>query len=411
MFSGIQLSNSKYFLLIAAMVCFMLSNCNRKQTVSTSPVAITDYVNSDITEDAIKYADSIVQRLDTMQKISQLIMPAVYSSSDKYNIERILQYAKINIGGIILLQGDIKSARMICDTLLDHSSIPPFIAIDAEWGLGMRFKDAPLFPKNYEFGNDTNEEDMFDYGREIAEECRKIGINMVLGPVLDISPVNGYIGKRSLGTDKTKVSNLSIAYAKGLESGNVISVAKHFPGHGAAKGDSHKCLPQIYRSLQSMDSIDLMPFIAYIKNDLSAIMVGHLAFPAIDPDASPAAVSKPVIQDLLRTDLGFNGLVLTDAMNMTGAKESGAEKAIEAGADIILAPNNTQKESVRIKKALENGNLTMAEIDQHLKRILIKKYYLNLEKIIRDKGNEVVCTEATKELQSRFEKLKKDSAK
>lgn len=333
-------------------------------------------VKSDLTEYAYHCADSAILAMSKERKAAQFFMPAIYASADPYSLLRIKEYADLGVGGIILLKGDSKSASIIADSLSKWSALPPFIAIDAEWGLAMRLKDAPEFPINSRISEDADEEILYEYGSEMARECRRIGINMVLGPVLDITSEGTYIGRRSFGNNPERVSTLSIAYARGLESGNVMSVAKHFPGHGAARGDSHRAKQNIERSLQSLDSIDLKPFRRYIEQRLSGIMIGHLAFPAIDPEMLPAAVSRPVITDLLRTDMGFDGLVLTDAMNMLGAEGYGADKAIEAGADMILAPTDTRREIKNIIAAMEREDITENDIDIHLRRILFKKYLL-----------------------------------
>ncbi len=381
--------------------CLLISTTiNTGCSVSGKPAENKPDVEiADITRDATAYADSVLQRLDTIGKIAQLIMPAVMTDSNPYSIARIKGYAESGIGGIILLKGDIKSATAIIDTFTAYSKTPPFIAIDAEWGLGMRLHDAPEFPVNADIDAHVDEQTMFDYGREVADESRKLGINMILGPVLDISSKNEFIGKRSFGTDPERVSNLAIAYASGVESGNVISVAKHFPGHGAALGDSHKHMPVIEKSLQSLDSIDLKPFKTYISNGLSGIMIGHLAFPAIDPEGLPAALSKPVITDLLRNDLGFKGLVLTDALNMQGALGLGAEKAVEAGSDIILAPSDTQAEINNILDAVKFGRIEENILNDHVRRILIYKYLLNTGKHAEILSTDSIVTPDTRRIQ------------
>lgn len=363
--------------LIPAMAVLLLSGggCAPKRQETKHEPAKT-VVKSDLTDYAYSCADSAIVDMDRERKAAQLFMPAIYASSDPYTLARIKEYADMGVCGVILLKGDSRSASIIADSLTKWSSLPPFVAIDAEWGLAMRLKDAPEFPINSRISDDADEEILYEYGSEMARECRRIGINMVLGPVLDIASEGTYIGRRSFGTDPQRVSDLSIAYARGLESGNVMSVAKHFPGHGAAKGDSHRVKPNIYRSLQSLDSVDLQPFRRYIEQSLSGIMIGHLSFPAIDPEMLPAAVSRPVITDLLRTDLGFDGIVLTDAMNMLGAEGYGADKAIEAGADIILAPADTRKEINNIIDAIERDDITETDVDIHLRRILFRKYLL-----------------------------------
>lgn len=386
-----------YFIWLLLICCCSTVACSgvkgEKNSDSTS-VEIAD-----ITADACQFADSILQSLDSLKKAAQLIMPSVMTNSNPSTIAKIKEYADMGIGGIVLLKGDVASAKILIDTLTKCSKVPPFIAIDAEWGLGMRLKDAPKFPVNADIDTLVDEQIMFDYGREVADESRKLGINMILGPVLDVSAREGFIGNRSFGTDPQRVSNLAIAYACGVESGNVMSVAKHFPGHGAAKGDSHKQLPVINKSLQSLDSIDLQPFKTYIKNGLSGVMIGHLAFPAIDPEGLPAALSKPVITDLLRDDLEFKGLVLTDALNMQGALGLGADKAIKAGTDIILAPTDTRMEINSIHSALQTGDITEDELDTHLRRILIRKYLLYSGMHSGTISTDSIYTQNTKKIQ------------
>lgn len=338
-----------------------------------------EIISADVTDSIYNCVDSVIVGMTPEQKSAQLLMPAVYASADPYTLQKIKGYAEMGVGGIMLLKGDAKSAVIIADSLNSWCVIPPFIALDAEWGLAMRLEDTPKFPLNGRIPEDVDEETLFDYGQEVARECRLIGINMVLGPVLDVAESDSYIGRRSFGPDKERNADLGVAYARGLESGNVISVAKHFPGHGAVSGDTHRKMEIIARSLQSLDSIDLYPFRHYIDQDLSAIMVGHIAFPAIDPEQRPAAVSKAVITDLLRNDLGFRGLIITDAMNMLGAEGMTAADAIEAGADLVLAPVSTLTEIENIKTRFfpkDSTNWNSDEIDSHLRRILFRKYLL-----------------------------------
>ena len=198
-----------------------------------------------------------------------------------------------------------------------------WIAIDAETGLAMRLKDAPAVPSAATLGNSADEKTVYDHARSLADDCRSTGINMVLGPVVDVAEnPHGVIGSRSFGSESCDgLPTLVWHMPKGLESGGVVSVAKHFPGHGSPCGDSHVSLPVIRRSLNQLDSIDLYPFRSYIDAGLTGVMAGHLAVPAIDPKSLPAAVSPVVIGDLLRGELGFNGLVLTDALKRWGAQK------------------------------------------------------------------------------------------
>lgn len=365
--------------LTALSLLTMGGACSSKYENTDAQGLSLDHVEkADLTDSLINCVDSVIRMMTPEQKSAQLLIPAVYTASDPYSLRRVKEYAEMGVGGLILLKGDARSAAIIADSINLWCDIPPFIAIDAESGLAMRLKDAPVFPVNGRLGPTVTEMDMFSYGSEIARECRGLGINMILGPVLDVAEKNSYIGYRSFGNDKERVSTLGIAYAKGLESGNVISVAKHFPGHGAAKGDTHQHKAVINRSLQSLDSIDLYPFKEYIAQNLSGIMAGHLAFPAIDPEQKSSALSKAVITDLLRNDMGFGGLIITDALNMTGAEGKSAADAIEAGADIVLAPISTPDEirNIRTRFFNDSTGAGAAEIDSHLRRILFRKFLL-----------------------------------
>lgn len=362
---------------ICSLLLLFLAACHHNAEDKT-PIAPPQ--KSDLTSDAHAWADSVCASLSLQQKIAQLFMPALFSSDDYFTLLQVKEYADSGIGGLLLLKGDTSGARHIADTISSLSKVLPFIAIDAEWGLAMRLTDAPGFPTNGKIAKDIDERVMYDYGHEVAEQCRGLGINMVLGPVVDVSAPGGYMKWRTLGDDPVRVADLSIAYARGLEDGGLISVAKHFPGHGSVSADSHLRKGVVARSLNQMDSIDLYPFKKWIEQRLSAIMVGHLAVPSIDSHMLPAAVSPTVINDLLREDLGFTGLIITDAINMKGAEGFSGVDAIKAGADIIIAPIDTSREIEKVMQAVDEGSLSESEIDDHVKRILFYKYLSGLRK-------------------------------
>ena len=334
---------------------------------------------SDMTADAHRWADSVCKTMTLRQKVAQLFMPAVFARNDFWTIRQIKEYADSCIGGIILLKGDVPGAVSLIDSLQSSLSVPAFIAIDAEWGLAMRLADTPEFPANNAIHPGADDQLLYDYGNEVARECRHLGINMVLGPVVDVSAPNSFMRRRSFGEDPERVADLALAYARGLEDGDVISVAKHFPGHGSVSVDSHKKKGVIDRSLNEMDSIDLYPFRKWVEQRLSGIMVGHLAVPSIDPQMKPAAVSSVVMKDLLRDDLGFTGLVLTDAINMKGVEGYGSTDAIMAGADIVVAPVKTNEEIEAVLSAVREGRISEADIDTHVKRVLFYKYLIGLD--------------------------------
>lgn len=374
------------FVKIAIIILLGLSSCGKckdrgyARRDMASLQERSDSLENDITLKALATADSILAGMTVEEMIGQCFMPALFSSSDSHTLDRLRSYIlDLHMGGIVLLRGDLRSAAQMAE-LSKISPVPLFISIDAEWGLGMRFTDAPDFPKNGYIRKDVSEDLMYDYGREVARECKRTGINMVLGPVVDVVDNNwSLIGSRSFGNDPVRVANLGTSYAKGMESGGVVSVAKHFPGHGSPSGDSHRTLPVISKSLHGLDSIDLYPFKRYVDSGLSGVMIGHLAVPAIDPEGRPAAVSPPVIKELLREELGFNGLVLTDAFTMGGVAGYRGADALKAGADIVVAPYDTYGEIREIVDIVKKGEIPLAELKDKCRRILFYKalFYLD----------------------------------
>lgn len=330
---------------------------------------------ADITSEAEAWADSMLSRMTLEERAGQLLMPALYASADPATLRLLRRYvADLHVGGIVLLKGSVEASRTLADTLRKLSGAAPFVAIDAEWGLGMRLSGMPVFPANGVLSADVDQELMYDYGREVARECRLAGINMVLGPVADVAGPGSMIGRRSFGLDPRRVADLTVAYGRGLEDGSVISVAKHFPGHGSPRQDSHRKVAVIEGSRERLDSVDLPPFRAYVGAGLSGIMSGHLAVPALDAESRPASFSPPVLTGLLRGEMGFRGLILTDALNMGGAKGFMAADALLAGADIVLAPSDTRRELQSILDAVAEGWLPVRELNDRCRRVLFYKY-------------------------------------
>lgn len=338
---------------------------------------------SDLTHDAICYADSVTARLTVEQKVGMLFMPALYANTDSHTLRRVREYAaELHVGGIVLLRGNLRGAAVIADSL-SRCGVPGlFLAVDAENGLRMRFSDAPEFPWSREMGRISDDQLFYEFGRELARECRAVGINMVLGPVMDVVPGEGSHGlmrKRSLGSDPRRVADLALAYARGVEEGNVITVAKHFPGHGSATVDSHRALGEIRATREEIDSVDLYPFRCYAAEGLTGVMVGHLSVLALDSVKRPAVVSPVVMRDVLRDELDFEGLVITDALNMEGAMGVSGWQAISAGADMVIAPSDTRREISRMLEALADGRIGIGMVNDRCRRILFYKYLIGLD--------------------------------
>lgn len=370
-------------LLILAFILTAVTGCRKTtQDVPPKPEKI-----SDITEEALIWADSVVNTMTPEQQAAQLLMPAIYAKGDKNTSDKIKWYAEqIGVGGILLLKGDAVAAAEIADTLeaiRSRADIQAgyFLSIDAETGLAMRFSDAPKFPWNGSIPDSIEDQIFYDYGREIGRESILTGINMIMGPVVDVdrgTSVKGVMSFRSLGSDHQRVAELSVAYSAGLESQGVISVAKHFPGHGATSSDSHKGMPVISISKEEVYTTDLLPFRNYVENGLSGIMVGHIWMQALDSINRPASFSPVIMKDILRKEMDFKGLVLVDAMGMGGAKGYTSADAIEAGADIIIAPEDTEAALAVILNSIEVGRISLADLREKVKRVLFYKYLFNI---------------------------------
>lgn len=358
--------------------CFLLISC--QGNVNKDREEIKENTEKNLSGNINNYIDSLLTTLTLEERVGQCLMPSIFSSSDEENISLYKKYIDdFHVGGIVLLQGDMESAKQLAE-IGQEKHIPLFIAIDAEWGLGMRLKDARVYPKNGNISEKTEETELFDYGRQIALECRELGVNMVLGPVIDISEgKKGVIGKRSFGPNPDRVSDFGVAYAKGLESGGVISVAKHFPGHGSTIIDSHKGVASIKRDMSELDSLDLKPFKDYVNSGLTGVMAGHIQSLALDPDGNPASVSIDMLTYLLREEMGFQGLILTDAFDMGGAKGFSASEALKAGADLVLCPKDLEKEYYNILESIKNGTLPLEIINERCRKILfIKSLFLRV---------------------------------
>lgn len=265
------------------------------------------------------------------------------------------------------------------------SSIPMIIATDQEGGSVQRLKKitdihVAEIPYMYYLGNTNDESLAYETGKIMAYQMRTLGINLDFAPVLDIfsNPNNTVIGKRSFSSNEENVTKMALALKKGMEDNLVNTCVKHFPGHGDTTEDSHVSLPIINKTLDELENFELKPFLHSIKNT-NMIMVGHIALPQISKDNTPASLSKVVITDLLKEKYGFKGLVITDALNMGALKNNYSDKeiyvnAINAGADILLMPNDAKSAIDIIKEAVQNGEILEDKINRSVYKILIYKH-------------------------------------
>lgn len=332
------------------------------------------------------WADSVFDALSYDERIGQLFMVIANPKSDSRNMTRLMRYVdEIKIGGILFHKGDPVTQAEVTNRLQKAARVPLLVSLDGEWGLSMRLAGTTRFPKNMMLGAIEDNSLVEAYGEEVGRQCREMGIHINFAPALDINSNvdNPVIGLRSFGEVPEAVAAKGVAYARGLEKTGILSVAKHFPGHGDTSEDSHKTLPAVYHDRARLDSVELLPFRQYIYEGLGGMMTGHLYIPALDKTPSrPVSLSKAVVTDLLHGQLGFEGLRFTDALAMKGAStrksDNPSVKALLAGNDILLASATPISDFTAIKEAIEDGTLSLEEIEAKCLKILKYKYILGL---------------------------------
>ena len=334
-----------------------------------------------------KWVDSIFSSITLEEKIGQLFIPMVFSNRDSSHLRKTIELIKKNnIGGIIFSKGLPKSQIEWSNILQSKSKIPLLISMDAEWGVAMRLKNVLSFPWNMTLGAINDDILIFDIGKSIGEQLVRLGIHLNFAPVLDINtnPNNPIIGNRSFGESSKIVSNQSLHLMKGMQSVNVLTSGKHFPGHGDTSKDSHKTLPTVRFSKNRIKEVELGPYKTLIEKGLSSVMVAHLNIPSIQDKELPTTLSKSVVTDLLINELGFNGLIFTDALDMkgvAGVKNVGNIDlaAFLAGNDILLMSENISEGINSIQKAYLSGKISEERLEYSVKKILKAKYKSELD--------------------------------
>jgi len=385
-----------------------------------SPVTNSNTIKSfprQPSREALKWADRELKRMTVEQKIGQLISVAVNATflnqdSDAFR-ELKRQVEQNHVGGIILFRGPVYESVVLMNRMQQFAKYPLLISADLEAGAGMRFDDTVNFPWNMAVGATGNPEYARRQGEVTAREARAMGVHQIYAPVVDVNnnAANPVINVRSYGEDATDVARYAAAFTEGAQKGGVIATAKHFPGHGDTAVDSHRGLPEINVGRDRLNTVELVPFKAAIDAGVGAVMVAHVGLPQIDPTAvkplprehridpidtdadgeivadsasTPATVS-PVIGRLLKNDLGFNGMVVTDAMSMSGLtiyfnQDEAAVRALEAGADMLLKPADNDAAFRGVNQAVRSGRLTEKRIEESARKILAAKYDLGLVK-------------------------------
>lgn len=328
------------------------------------------------------WVDAELAKMSLEQKIGQFFMVAAHPNKGEAHFNELdALVTEHHIGGMIFFQGERVNMKTIIDRFQAKANVPLLIGMDAEWGSQMRLFGEDRFPYCYTLGAADDPQLTQTISEMIAQECREIGVHINFAPVADVNsdPNNPVIGFRSFGENPVSVASHVKAAVIGMESQGVLTSIKHFPGHGDTGTDSHYDLPTVNNSFTQIDAIDFPPFRAGIHAGTSSVMIAHLNVPALDSTGTPSSLSPIVIKKYLQGQLGFNGLVISDALNMKAVadrygKTEVVVKAFQAGCDILLFPESVEEAIRAIKLKVETGEIGLAEIDARCKKVLKAKY-------------------------------------
>ena len=359
--------------IIVLAMAGLLSVAAHSQTV--------DYIDED------RWVDSVFNSLTLEQRIGQLMIVRVPTNNNAKKLKELYDnVSEYYAGGVCFFAGTASDQLQMTKRLQTMAPVPLFVSIDAEWGLGMRLKDAYSFPRQMMMGALQNDSLVYSIGQEIAVQCRKMGIHINFAPCVDINsnPLNPVIGARSFGENRDNVARKGIMYARALQDNGVMAVAKHFPGHGDTDVDSHHDLPAVNHDKDYLDSVELYPFCEMIAAGIEGMMIAHLQVDAYDSRRNrPSSLSHFIVNDLLRKEMGFNGLVFSDGMDMKAITKHykdgrGELEALRSGIDVILLPDDMPKAVECIAKACEKDSLLIRLINLKCKKILKAKYRYGL---------------------------------
>ena len=344
----------------------------------------------DLDKKAVKYADSLYAKLSMDERIGQLYIVALYTNKDQNHISGVRKLVEQErIGGIILMQDDAEQEIALVNEFQKKSRIPMLFGMDAEWGLYQRIKTAHKFPWAMTLGAIQDNNLVYEMASKIAEDAKKMGIYWNFAPVVDVNtnPKNPIIGNRSFGSDVQNVIAKALAYAQGLQDNGVLAAIKHFPGHGDTDVDSHLDLPVVKHSLERLNKIELAPFKALMDKKIGGAMIAHLYVPQLEKGKNiPASISYDIVTNLLKNKFRYEGLVITDALNMNAvAKKYPAGeldlRAFKAGNDVLLFSQDVPTGKKLIKEAIQKGEISEKRLEESVKKILKTKYLLGLQNL------------------------------
>lgn len=352
----------------------------------------SQYQPSQLSQKEIEKANNWVNKtydhLTQDEKLGQLFIVALYTNKDEAHINSVRNIvANEKIGGLILMQDDAEREINLVNEFQKNSKIPLMIGMDAEWGLFQRIAKAHKFPWAMTLGAIQDKKLIWEMAAKIAEDCKRMGINWDFAPVVDVNtnPNNPIIGNRSFGSEVQNVISSAMAYSNGLQDNNILAAIKHFPGHGDTEKDSHYDIPVVSHPLKRLNEIEIAPFKALMNKGIGGVMVAHLYVPALEKTKGlPASISKSIITGLLKEQLGYKGLIITDALNMGAVanKYKAGEldaMAFAAGNDIMLFSQDVATGKKLIQEAINKGEISQNRVEESVKKILLTKYYLGLD--------------------------------
>ena len=334
------------------------------------------------------WIDSVFNSLTPDERLAQLFMVAAYSNKDSSHIKSLEELIREKkIGGLIFFQGGPVRHAAMQNYLQEASDVPLMIAMDAEWGVGMRLDSTIDYARSMTLGAVQDNQKLYDFGAETARQMKRLGMHVNFAPVVDVNSnaANPVIGTRSFGENKIRVAEKGVAVMKGMQDNGVLACAKHFPGHGDTDSDSHLTLPIIKHSYARIDSLELYPFKEMIKEGIGSMMVAHLYIPELDNTKNLASTLSPkIVNGLLKDSLGFEGLIFTDALNMKGVSKYYGPGEVElmaflAGNDVMEFAEDVPKAMELIRKAVNEGKITQEEIDRRCLKVLNAKAWSGLD--------------------------------
>lgn len=336
------------------------------------------------------WVDSVFNILTPKERIAQLFLVRAHTNlGERYidSVQRVIE--KEQLGGLVVFQGGPVRHVHMFNRYQQASKVPLLITFDGEWGLGMRMPDSTIsYPYQMTLGAIENDNLIYQMGRQVARDFKRIGMHFNFAPVVDINnnPDNPVINFRSFGDDKIRVTEKGKAYMQGMIDGGIFASLKHFPGHGDTDVDSHHDLPQLPFDRTRLDTLEMYPFKELIRAGAPAVMVAHMNIPALDDTPHiPSSISPKIVTGIMRNEMGFKGLSVTDAMDMKGVKKffpSGQADvmAILAGNDLLEISENSERAIRLVEEAIEEGKINQEDIDARVKRVLAAKLWLGLDK-------------------------------